>query len=120
MLLLALQKTIYAKDLKDEYAVFGAGGKTCKSFNLALELGGKPYQDYEAWLLGYLSAYNQYTPHTYNILGARRLDQIIAWLNQYCTDNPNQFFVTASAILLKNMYETRRNFSPASTEKPVL
>lgn len=111
---------LYAKDLKGEYAVFGPGGKTCKSFILALELDGKYYDEYELWLLGYFSAYNQYTPNTYNILGIRRLDQIISWLEQYCQKNLNEFFVTAAAVLLKNMHDTRRNLSPKKSEKSFL
>ncbi len=112
VLLFLLPLDTQAKDLKDEYAVFGVGGKTCKSFSRAIELGGRPYKEYESWLFGYFSAYNQYTPNTYNILGARRMDQIITWLETQCKQYPNQFFVTAAAILLRNMYETRRNFSP--------
>lgn len=112
ILLLLVFTASQAKDLQEEYAVFGVGGKTCKVFNRAIKLGGKPYKQYEAWLFGYFSAYNQYTPNTYNILGAKRLDQILAWLNDYCKKHPQEFFVTASALLLANLHDSRRNLSP--------
>lgn len=112
LIILLSAQTVIARDVNDEYAVFGSGGKTCKSFSLASNLGGRQYDIYESWLLGFFSAYNESTPSTYNILGARRLDQIIAWLEEYCQANPNEFFVSAAATLVARLYPTRQNLSP--------
>lgn len=104
--------TAHSKDINDEYAVFGLGGKSCQGFLVAHNLGGKQYDNYESWLLGFFSAYNETMPNTYNILGARRLDQIINWLISYCQDAPNEFFVTAAVTLINRLYPSRQNLSP--------
>lgn len=114
LLLLCLLPSLaaHSKDINGEYAVFSLGGKSCQGFLVAHDLRGNQYEQYEAWLLGFFSAYNETTPNTYNILGARRLDQIIDWLVTYCQASPNEFFVTAAVTLIARLYPSRQNLSP--------
>lgn len=42
----------------------------------------------EYWVAGYITAYNLWTPDTWDILGTSDLDSAMLWLETYCKANP--------------------------------
>ncbi len=101
-----------ARDMDDQYAVFGVGAENCAAYLVARERGGVAERWYHHWLAGFMSAVNNAAAATYNILGDKSMADILDWLEGYCAANPNVNFSNAVADLVSILYEERQNFAP--------
>lgn len=111
--LLALAPTLLiAKDIDDQFAVYGVGAENCAAFLVAKDQGGAASRWYFDWLGGYMSAVNTAASNTYDILGDKTLGDIVSWLEGYCATNPNMNFTNAVADMTTVLYEERSNISP--------
>ncbi len=73
-------------DKSGNYAIWGAGQKSCYRYLKERTTDGKdPYRTY---IMGYLTAYNAMVPDTYSISGNLSLDEIMVWIDDYCEANP--------------------------------
>ncbi len=79
---LSMQGHTHAADKSGNYAIWGKGNKSC--FNYLKDRGAGKDNTYKNYVMGYLTAYNTLAPETYNISGSMRLDDIMAWLDDYC------------------------------------
>ena len=79
---LSMQGYTHAADRSGNYAIWGKGNKSCFSYLKDRDAGKD--NAYKNYVMGYLTAYNTLTPETYNISGNLRLDDIMAWLDDYC------------------------------------
>ncbi len=112
LLLLTAAHGASAKDVDGEFAVFSVGGKSCAEYLRARAGGGRAQHDFTTWMQGYLSAFNLIVPNTYDILGNRDFDKIVAWLDAHCSENRDTTFVNATALLTINLFPERRNIAP--------
>ena len=101
-----------AKDIDEQYAVFSVGGDPCSDYLLARQAGAEPEQRYLHWIAGYLSAFNQIVPNTYNILGGRDFGDFLGELDGYCRAHRDTLLVAALSVLAERMYPDRLNLSP--------
>jgi hypothetical protein len=82
-----------AADKDGNYAVWGAGARSCHSYNQATgEEGRIPYKNY---VMGYLTAYNAVSADTYAISADMNLDAVMGWLDDYCGEKPMHSFEQA-------------------------
>lgn len=102
-----------ARDMDDQYAVFGVGGENCATYLVARDQAGNAERWYHHWLSGYLTAVNNAGASTYNILGDNSMADILDWLEGYCAANPNANFANAAADLVTLLYQDRQNIAPA-------
>ncbi len=112
LICLAAGAPVQARDIDGQFAVFGAGGENCAGYLVARERGGIAERWYVDWLGGYLSAVNNAAADTYDILGNRGFDDILAWLDGYCSVSPETNFTNAAADMTSLLYDERANFSP--------
>ena len=101
-----------ARDMDDQYAVFGVGAENCAAYLVARDQGGVAERWYHHWLAGYLSAVNNAGASTYNILGKKSMADILDWLEGYCAANPNINFSHAVADMVAILYADRQNMAP--------
>ena len=101
-----------ARDMDEEYAVFGVGSDNCAVYLVARDRGGQAERWYHHWLAGYLSAVNNAGASTYNILGDKSMADVLDWLEGYCAANPNVNFANAVADMTTLLYTDRRNVAP--------
>jgi len=101
-----------ARDMDDQYAVFGVGAENCAAYLVARDQGGVAERWYHHWLAGYLSAVNNAGASTYNILGEKSMADILDWLEGYCAANPNVNFSNAVADMAAILYADRQNIAP--------
>ena len=101
-----------ARDMDDQYAVFGVGGENCATYLVARDQGDIAERWYHHWLAGYFSAVNNAGASTYNILGDKSMADVLDWLEGYCAANPNFNFANAVADLATLLYEDRQNIAP--------
>jgi len=101
-----------ARDMDEQYAVFGIGADNCASYLVARDHSGTVERWYHHWLAGYLSAVNNAGASTYNILGDKSMADILDWLEGYCATNPNVNFANAVADMVTVLYADRQNMAP--------
>lgn len=104
--------TTNARDMDDQYAVFGVGGENCASYLVARDRGGIPERWYHQWMAGYLSAVNNAAASTFNILGEKSMADILDWLEGYCAANPDSNFTNAASDMTAILYQDRSSMAP--------
>jgi hypothetical protein len=101
-----------ARDIDNQYAVFGVGAENCATYLVARDRHGRAEYWYHQWLSGYLSAVNNAGASTFNILGEKSMADILYWLEGYCAVNPNANFTNAVSDMVTVLYDDRQNMAP--------
>lgn len=96
-----------AADGSGNFAVKGFGLRTCSDFAQARNGRTGAYLAYRSWLNGYITAYNQITPQTYDVGGKAGLENWLAWLGRYCADQKETPFVLAATALTAALHDQR-------------
>ena len=99
-----------AADKDGNYAVWGVGAKSCFHFNQAL--GQADEQAYRDFVMGYLTAYDALTEDTYNIGAGKDLDEVMAWLKEYCSAKQVHGFEQALAEFTVELHPQRSRHPP--------
>jgi hypothetical protein len=90
--------------------------KYCNSYIAALDacMNGHCYKQniFNAWLNGYITAYNAYVNDTFNIIGKRDPASLNYWLANYCKKNSNSSFDTAVGHLMTELEPQRLHEKP--------
>src|SRR5262249_57656 len=99
VLLCLLAGTTSAADRAGNYAIWGAGGRSCHQLESA---GGDatrlaPFRDY---LMGYLTAVNSLAGDTYDAVGGQSLETAMQWIGEYCAQHHMDSFERAIAQVL--------------------
>lgn len=101
-----------AADKNGNFGVKGFGLETCQAYVAAKSTNAPLYLFSRSWLNGYLSAYNQLTPSTYEIAGGADLEALAAWLEAYCKEHPDESFVIAVSALTAVLQPRRLQEKP--------
>lgn len=98
---------LLARDFEGGYAVYGAGGDSCRDYLKAMQKGGKELDYFVDWSVGYLTAFNVIMPETYNILGETDFPTVQRWLERHCRQYRNQLYIQAVIKLTEVLYPAR-------------
>ncbi len=112
LLLLLLTAPGHARDVDEQFAVFGVGAENCATYLVARDRSNQSERWYHNWLAGYFSAVNNAAASTYDIRGGKSMDDILNWLEGYCAVNPNMNFTNAVADMTTVLYQERVNLAP--------
>ncbi len=105
-ILFMFNQQVIARDFEGGYAVYSAGGESCKAYLDSMKSGQK--QDYFIdWTIGYLTAFNVIMPDTYNILGESGFIESQGWLQRHCNRYPKQLYINAVIKLTEVLYPLR-------------
>jgi hypothetical protein len=99
-----------AADKDGNYAVWGVGAKSCYHFTQAQ--GGPEAEIYRNYVTGYLTAYDAITEDTYSIGAGKDLDQVMAWIVDYCGKKQIHSFEQALAEFTVEQYPQRSRHPP--------
>ncbi|MBK8960814.1 MAG: hypothetical protein IPM80_20945 [Proteobacteria bacterium] len=101
-----------AADHQGNYAIWGAGGRSCHQFAQARPDAAKlaTFRDY---LMGYLTAVNTLAPDTYDALGGESLETSLSWLADYCGEHKMDSFERAVGQLLVARHDQRLQSPPS-------
>lgn len=116
LLFLFFSQASVARDFEGGYAVYGAGGDSCKAYLSSMKSGGSKQDYFIDYTIGYLSAFNVIMPSTYNILGESDFAESQGWLSRHCKRYPNQLYVNAVIKLTEVLYPVRYQ---SGLKKPV-
>jgi hypothetical protein len=106
LLMLLLASTMaWGADKSERYQTMGV--RSCEIFVQAQREDSWAKITIEAWIAGYITAYNYQTPNTYNILANRELDSIMLWLDNWCRANPREDLAGGMVVLTEELYPDR-------------
>ena len=83
-----------------EFAIKDAGKADCRAFIAAKAKGGEEYGRFSGWLMGYISAYNQVMPNTFDIAPWQEMDLLMALMQNFCDKNGQAKYLPAAAGLI--------------------
>ena len=90
-----------------EHAVLGQGNVSCGSWLNDRKGDGAGASSRIAWVLGYVTAFNQYgSKPEGDVSGGKGTEEIKAWIDKYCGQHPSDNLYRASDALVK---EFRKN-----------
>ena len=100
-----------AIDNNGDFAIWGIGSKSCHSYNISRNTDEeRRYKDY---IMGYLTAFNVQMPDTYRVAGQMNLDDILAWLDDYCDLKPIFAFEQSLEDFITENYDKRMKKAPS-------
>jgi len=105
--------------------VYGEGNSSCGALveafrqgspNIQLNYQGRQYptqaHTYQAWLAGFLSAYNMHGSKSGNVGQVTDIHGLMEWVHLYCKNNPTSSVVQASHALVQSL-NSRAETNPA-------
>lgn len=114
LLMLLTVTNSYAEDAKGNFAIWGAGNKSCFSYNIARE--NNDYNDYKNFLMGFLTAYNALVPNTFSVSGDMDIDAIIDWIDVHCETNKLDGFQQGVSAYILAHADKRLKKSPRRSQ----
>jgi len=84
----------------EEHAVLGQGNVSCRAW-LNDRKGEDAASSRIAWVLGYVTGFNQYgSKPVGDVSGGKGTEEIMAWIDNYCGRHPDDNLYRASAALV--------------------
>ncbi|HET9161761.1 MAG TPA: hypothetical protein VFN88_14210 [Caulobacteraceae bacterium] len=100
-----------------DYHVLGSGTINCATWTAESKQGIVRAQN-QAWLLGYLTAFNRFgTDNTGDVMGPTSVKDAFAWFDDYCGKNAKDSVNKAAGALILEL-EGRKPPPPAPPEPP--
>lgn len=106
-ILLILQTNSWAADSNGLFAVRNAGMVTCETFVTEKKQRSEKFGLYMGWIDGYISAANQFTPETFDLIPWGNTVFLATLLENHCTKKPKQPFYVAVNKLVSAMMSQR-------------
>lgn len=95
-----------AADKDNGYAVYMA--ISCETFRAERwDPKGVRYNQIQAWISGYITAFNGWEPDTHNILGNSNVADVESWIENYCVANPLSDLSNAMVELVQELRPKR-------------
>ncbi len=101
-----------AADQNGNYRIKGLGLEACVDYLQAKNQNAPFYAFTRSWVNGYLSAYNQFRPQTYDIAGNANIQGLSGWLDQFCEANPSATLHTAVSNMVQALEPTKLTANP--------
>lgn len=105
-LLLAVAPWAGAADKQGNYAVWGAGQRSCNQYMDARAAGD--FGEFKSYALGYITAYNTFVPETYRNAPELDVEGVMKWLDQYCEVTRVDSYERALKLMMEHFHPTRQ------------
>lgn len=112
---LLMANTGFAADAAGNVAIWGAGKKSCFSYEKARN--GEDDSYFRYYIMGYLTSYNSQAPETYSISGNKSMQEILGWLDEYCEDQKTHAFDQAVLNFVIDHYPRRFKRPPTAASR---
>lgn len=100
---LAISTIAVAADKLGSYTTFGAGNNTCESWMTERGKGEPRAWQLQQWLLGYVSAYNNWVHKDRNVADGTNAKGMFTWVDKYCADRPRDMLGTVVEELILDL-----------------
>jgi len=102
----AITSPVIAADKDDRY--LAQGSRSCGQWIEFRKEDGWQALVVEAWIAGYITAYNYQTPDVLNILGNTDITSVFLWTDKYCQENPLSRLHAGMDVLTKELWPNRK------------
>lgn len=106
-----------AADKSGVYTTFGAGNNSCESWQKERVKGDPRIWELQQWLLGYVSAYNNWVHKGQNVADGTNAKGMFAWVDKYCADRPGDLLATVVEELILDLKKGKAS-APKSEPTP--
>lgn len=110
--MLLITQVATAADEDSNYVIWGIGQKSCNSYSQARAQG--KFEDFKNYIAGYLTAYNAFMPETYNIAPGQQTENVLAWLDEHCTDSKTNHLAEAMHRYVEASFDAREKAAPGN------
>jgi len=93
------------------FTVLGIGAHSCGSWVADRKANGWAALVDEAWVVGFLSAYNQFGPAPDNITAGTDIGGANGWMDNYCAQHPLDTVSLATQALINELNKRRKSGS---------
>ena len=108
-----------AADGKGRFALKGAATATCERYLQAVKEGGKALASFGGWLEGYMTAVNQYSAETYDVVSFESSQSLAIALANHCNKHPEKRYFHANRDMLAALFKNRiKEASPLHKAAP--
>lgn len=83
--------------------IYGPGTTECHLWTSDQGVGGGAAYMEKIWVLGFLSAYNNYMVHDRPSLSTEDTPFFFKWISDYCADHPSETLGVATARLVEHL-----------------
>jgi hypothetical protein len=108
LIALALIGSIELAGAADSTGKYMLLAESCGTYVRDYARGGAQRVESEAWIQGYVSAYNRLMADTYDIRGTTDMPSMMLWLNNYCHKQPLESLEDAMQSLIFELYPRRK------------
>lgn len=102
-----------AADVRGDFSVRGLGLELCSTFVAERIRQSAFWHASRSWLNGYLTAYNQLVPDTYDVTAGANLDALDAAVAGFCDANPDQSIAVAATSVVGILDPGRTRTNPS-------
>ena len=100
---LAISAAAVAADKSGRYTTFGAGNNTCESWLKERGKGEPRAWQLQQWLLGYVSAYNNWVHKGQSVTDGTDAKGMFTWVDKNCADRPRDMLATVVEELILDL-----------------
>lgn len=104
--------TALAVDQGGQFSARGLGAATCETYLDDKAGDTERYRHFRSWLNGYLSAYSQLTPGTFDIAPNLQIQGLADAVEEICMGKPEWPFWVAAFTLTKSLHAQRQTDRP--------
>lgn len=97
----------YSTEAEKSFAIKGAGAVSCERFVTALSENSTEHVAFASWIDGYITAFNQFQPETFDIAPWQSTLLLTQSLGRHCKKNPTEPFFRAITMMLQALYGKR-------------
>jgi hypothetical protein len=90
------------------FTVLGIGNKSCGSWVSDSKSKNGADLVNEAWVLGFLSAYNEFGPEPDDVTAQTDVNGVAGWIDNYCTGHPLDTVSLATQALINELNRRRK------------
>ena len=92
-----------AADKDGEFALKGIGRLNCKQFVENRNQKSNRYFQFGGWIEGYITAFNQLTPETFDLLSFETTEFLAWMIAQHCSQNPDERVADVVAAMVRKL-----------------
>jgi hypothetical protein len=107
VVLMLVSTVAHGADGRGMFSVKSVGTVNCQRYLDARKEQGKEYLLFAGYVSGHITAYNQLSPETFDILPWQSVETILGMLASFCDKNPDRNFAVAVIELIKILRPNR-------------
>ncbi len=117
LILIGVLQPAAGKDAKGNFTVKGVGVLDCNTYIKSVADGGQAVAQHAGYLTGYVSAYNEHTPETFDVLPWQTLETLMELVLRRCKHLPDANFGATVAEMIR-FFEAQK-LTAMSAQVPV-